>query len=212
VTGDPARGKTAGDGGVVVELGDAFGSPPDAALLTAVTLMSLEQKGPRDMSVPQPAPADGRRGRRIKESDRRLMRVFIGAHRRILAGTGGRILGRMGGHPLLVLTTTGQRTGQPRSTPVIGISSGRNWLIVASNGGAATQPLWLRNIAASPQVTVRHGTRADPYVAQILPGRERADWWPKLVQAYPPYARMQAKTDRELPVILLTPGATSLGA
>jgi deazaflavin-dependent oxidoreductase (nitroreductase family) len=160
------------------------------------------------MSASQPPLADGNRGRRIKESDRRLIRVFIGAHRRILAASGGRILGRMGGHPLLVLTTTGQRTGQPRSTPVIGIGDGRNWLVVASNGGAATQPLWLRNIAASPQVTIRRGKRAEPFHARILPGSERAEWWPKLVQAYPPYARMQAKTDRGLPVILLTPART----
>ena len=66
-----------------------------------------------------------------------------GASPRHSAGSDGRILGRMGGHPLLVLTTTGQRTGQPRSTPVIGIGNGTNWLVVASNGGAATQPLWL---------------------------------------------------------------------
>jgi F420H(2)-dependent quinone reductase len=157
------------------------------------------------MSASHSPLTDGSRGRRIKESDRRLIRVFIGAHRRILARSGGRILGRMGGHPLLVLTTTGQRTGQPRSTPVIGIRNGGNWLVVASNGGAATQPLWLRNIAASPQVTVRRGKRAEPFHAQILPDPERAEWWPKLVRAYPSYARMQAKTDRELPVVLLTP-------
>jgi deazaflavin-dependent oxidoreductase (nitroreductase family) len=160
------------------------------------------------MSASQPPLADGSRGRHIKESDRRLIRVFIGAHRRILAGSRGRIFGRMGGHPLLVLTTTGQRTGQPRSTPVIGIRDGGNWLVVASNGGAATQPLWLRNIAASPQVTVRHGKRAELFHGRILPGPEHAEWWPKLVKAYPPYARMQAKTDRELPVILLTPAIT----
>jgi F420H(2)-dependent quinone reductase len=125
------------------------------------------------------------------------------AVRRILAVGSGLILGRMGGHPLLILTTTGRRTGQPHSTPVIGIPSGTDWLVVASNGGAATQPLWLRNIAASPEVTVRRGTRTEPFHARILPAQERSQRWPELVQAYPSYAKMQAKTDRELPVVLL---------
>jgi F420H(2)-dependent quinone reductase len=148
---------------------------------------------------------DGSRGRRINQSQRRFIRVFIGTHRRIVAVSGGRLLGRMGGHPLLILTTTGQRTGKPHSTPVIGIRSGKNWLAVASNGGAATQPLWVRNIAANPEVTVRLGKRTEAFTARILADEERSDWWPKLVQAYPTYATMQAKTDRELPVILLTP-------
>lgn len=149
-------------------------------------------------------PADGSRGRQIKQADRRFIRIFTGIHRRILAVSGGRILGRMGGHPLLILTTTGRRTGQPHSTPVIGIPSGEGWLLVASNGGAATQPLWVRNIAANPQVTVRRGERTGTFHARILAGQERSLRWPELVQAYPPYTRMQAKTDRELPVILLT--------
>jgi deazaflavin-dependent oxidoreductase (nitroreductase family) len=148
---------------------------------------------------------DGSRGRRINQSQRRFIRVFIGTHRRVVAASGGRLLGRMGGHPLLILTTTGQRTGKPHSTPVIGIGNGGDWLVVASNGGAATQPLWVRNIAANPEVTVRLGKRAEAFTARILADEERSDRWQKLVQDYPPYAAMQAKTDRELPVILLTP-------
>jgi F420H(2)-dependent quinone reductase len=155
------------------------------------------------MAASQPSLVNGSRGRRIQQTDRRFIRVLTGTHRRILAAGSGRILGRMGGHPLLILTTTGRRTGRPHSTPVIGIPSGTDWLVVASNGGAATQPLWLRNIAASPEVTVRRGTRIEPFHARILPAGERSQRWPELVKAYPPYAKMQAKTDRELPVVLL---------
>jgi deazaflavin-dependent oxidoreductase (nitroreductase family) len=154
---------------------------------------------------PSPPPLiNGSRGRRIKDSDRRFIRALTGTHRTILAAGRGRILGSMGGHPLLILTTTGRRTGRPHSTPVIGIPSGADWLVVASNGGAATQPLWLRNIAASAQITIRHGNQTEPFHARILPASERSQRWPKLVQAYPPYGKMQAKTDRELPVVLLT--------
>ena len=98
----------------------------------------------------QAALVNGSRGRNIKETDRRFIRVLIGAHRRLLGASSSRLLGRMGGHPLLILTTSGRRTGQPYSTPVIGIASGPDWLVVASNGGAATQPLWVRNIEPGP--------------------------------------------------------------
>jgi deazaflavin-dependent oxidoreductase (nitroreductase family) len=155
------------------------------------------------MPPAQPPLANGQRGRAIREADRRFIRVFVGTHRRILAASGGRVLGRLGGHPLLILTTTGRKTGQPRSTPVIGIADGPDWLVVASNGGAATQPLWARNIAACPEVTVRRGRRTGAFRARILPGSERASRWPKLAGAYPAYAKMQAKTDRPLPVIAL---------
>jgi deazaflavin-dependent oxidoreductase (nitroreductase family) len=115
----------------------------------------------------------------------------------------------MGGHPLLVLTTTGRRSGQPHSTPVIGIPEGEGWLIVASNGGAATQPLWLRNLATCPRASVQRGGRTDIHLARILPQDERDRCWPALVRAYPAYNKLQAKTDRPLPVIQLQPAARS---
>jgi F420H(2)-dependent quinone reductase len=157
------------------------------------------------MPPAQPPLANGRRGRATREADRRFIRVFVGAHRRILAASGGRILGRLGGHPLIILTTTGRKTGQPHSTPVIGIPDGPDWLVVASNGGAATQPLWARNIEACPEVTVRRGKRTAAFRARILPDSERASRWPALSAAYPAYDKMQAKTDRPLPVIALEP-------
>lgn len=137
------------------------------------------------------------------------MRPFIGAHRRIIQATRGRLLATMGGHPLLVLTTIGRRTGQPHANPVIGIPDGADWLIVASNGGAATQPQWVRNIAADPHVTVRIGGQVRAYLARILPPDERQSRWPTLIREYPPYQTMQAKTDRPLPVIRLNPGLPS---
>src|SRR6202050_1189971 len=126
------------------------------------------------MPPAQPPLANGQRGRAIREADRRFIRVFVGAHRRILAASGGRVLGRLAGHPLMILTTTGRKTGQPRSTPVIGIPDGPDWLVVASNGGAATQPLWVRNIEACPEVTLRRGQRTAAFRARILPAPERA--------------------------------------
>jgi hypothetical protein len=126
---------------------------------------------------------DGKRGRSIRARDRRLMRPFIGAHRRIIQASSSRVLARIGGHPLLVLTTTGRRSGQPRSTPVIGIPEGEGWFIVAS--------------------------KTNTYLARILPQDERDRCWPALVRAYPAYNKMQAKTDRPLPVVQLQPATGS---
>src|SRR5260221_3527874 len=89
--------------------------------------------------------ANGSRGMKLSRAGRRLTRVLTGTHSRLLSAAGGRVLGRMGGHPLLILTTTGRRTGRPVSTPVIGIADGDDYLVVASNGGAPTQPMWVRN-------------------------------------------------------------------
>lgn len=134
------------------------------------------------------------------------MRTLGKVQIRLMDSTRGRLLGRMGGNPLLILTTTGWRTGQEFSNPVVGIADGDDWLIVASHGGAAINPRWLRNIARNPQVKVRRGGRKPTsMVARILPGDERDEWWPKLTEAYPAYAKMQGKTDRKLAVVRLSP-------
>jgi deazaflavin-dependent oxidoreductase (nitroreductase family) len=153
----------------------------------------------------QQAPlANGNRGMKLSRTGRRLTRVLTGTHRRLLAAASGRVLGQMGGHPLLILTTTGRRTGRPFATPVIGIPDGDDYLVVASNGGAATQPMWVRNIAENPRVTIRRGALAQERNARLLTSAERAQWWPRLVEAYQPYATLQAKTDRELPILRLS--------
>jgi deazaflavin-dependent oxidoreductase (nitroreductase family) len=166
-----------------------------------------------DSMSEQHAPlADGSRGMKLSRAGRRLTRVLTGTHRSLLAAAGGRVLGRMGGHPLLILTTTGRRTGRPFSTPVIGIADGDDYLVVASNGGAATQPMWVRNIAANPRVTIRRGTLSQHCQARFLTSAERAQWWPRLTAAYKPYATMQARTDRELPVLRLSAATPAAGS
>ena len=157
------------------------------------------------MTGQDPLPAEGTRGRRVGDRDRAFMRQITRAQLRVMRATRGRLLGRMGGHPVLTLTTTGWRSGQEFSTPVIGIADGDDWLIVASHGGAVSNPRWLRNVVSSPQVKVRAGA-GEPVTmrARILPPGERAEWWPRLTSAYPAYATMQGRTDRELAVVRLT--------
>ena len=160
------------------------------------------------MSEQAPLPPEGTRGRQVRDRDRAFMRWMTRSQLRVMRATGGRLLARMGGHPVLALTTTGWRSGREFSTPVIGIADGDDWLVVASHGGAVSNPRWLRNVVSNPQVRVTVGAGQPVTMrAHILPPEERAEWWPRLAGAYPPYATMQGRTDRELAVVRLTRGA-----
>ena len=113
--------------------------------------------------------------------------------------------GPMAGRPLLLLTTTGAKSGQRRTTPVMSIPDGDRWLVIASNAGAATHPDWSRNLVAHPQVTVEVGTDTFDATASVLEGEERARIWSSIVERYPFFADHQAKITRQSPVIALAP-------
>jgi deazaflavin-dependent oxidoreductase (nitroreductase family) len=112
---------------------------------------------------------------------------------------------------LLVLTTVGRKSGAVRESPVRWFPGGDgSWLIVASANGAVGNPAWYYNLAAQPDVTVVVGGRTVEVTASQLSGAERDEAWARITGAAPRFADYQRKTDRELPVIRLTPrGASS---
>lgn len=159
-------------------------------------------------------PPAGTRGTRIGFVNRLLTRLVTGLHHKILDLTRHRALATMGGNPVLLLTTTGRRSGRPRTHPVIGIRVGHHWYAVASNGGAASHPAWVHNILTHSNVTIRHGHVEERGTARLLTSDERDEIWPRLVEAYPTYATLQRRTNRQLPVVRLTatysaPGTSS---
>jgi deazaflavin-dependent oxidoreductase (nitroreductase family) len=115
--------------------------------------------------------------------------------------------GRFMGFPVLVLTTVGAKTGKERSTVLGGFPDGDDaWLIIASKGGAATHPAWLFNIAANPdKVWVQVGGRKFRARCESLTGKEREDAYARVAAAAPNYASYPKKTDREIPVLRVTP-------
>jgi deazaflavin-dependent oxidoreductase (nitroreductase family) len=117
--------------------------------------------------------------------------------------SGGKLAGTMQGAPVLLLTTRGRKSGQPRVTPLIFLEDGEQLAIVASKGGAAEHPLWYRNLQASPEVEVEQGSRRRRMIASTVDATERARLWPRLVGIYAPYADYQSWTDREIPVVVL---------
>lgn len=108
------------------------------------------------------------------------------------------------GRPLLLLTTTGARSGASRTTPMMYIPDGDRLLVIASNAGAPTHPDWYYNLVAHPQVTVEVGTETFDAVAAVAEGEERERLWSRIVELHPFFADHQAKVTRQIPVIMLS--------
>ena len=107
--------------------------------------------------------------------------------------------------PVLLLTTTGRRTGRSRTTPLTYLRDGDALVLVASAGGSDRAPAWSLNLDADPDVIVRRGGRAERRLARRASAEERDRLWPEITATYRGYARYQARTAREIPVYLLEP-------
>jgi deazaflavin-dependent oxidoreductase (nitroreductase family) len=128
--------------------------------------------------------------------------MFMGITRTLHRLTGS----KMGGRPLLYLSTVGAKSGQRRTAVVMPFPDGDDaWLIVASKGGAATHPSWFYNLAAHPdQVEVEIEGRKTAVMPQTLTGEERATAWQRIISERPNFAGYETKTDRQIPVVRLT--------
>jgi len=104
---------------------------------------------------------------------------------------------------LILLTTTGAKTGQPRIAPLMRVDDGDRLLAVASKGGASKHPDWYLNLLANPEVTVEVGNEKFTTTARVLTGEERERAFKRAVEVFPPYGQYQRKTAREIPVIAL---------
>jgi deazaflavin-dependent oxidoreductase (nitroreductase family) len=111
----------------------------------------------------------------------------------------------LNGMPVILLTTVGAKTGKLRKTPLMRVEQGGEYAVVASLGGAPKHPVWYYNIAKNPRVELQDGPVTRDYDAREVSGEEKAVWWERAVAAYPPYADYQEKTDRQIPLFVLTP-------
>ena len=112
-------------------------------------------------------------------------------------------VGGPGPIPTLLLTTTGRRSGQPVIMPLIYGKTDKGYVVVASKGGAPQHPGWYLNLVAHPEVEVQVIAERFRAKARTATGEERAELWKKMAIIYPPYNAYQAKTDREIPVVVL---------
>jgi deazaflavin-dependent oxidoreductase (nitroreductase family) len=109
------------------------------------------------------------------------------------------------GHPVIILTSVGARSGKLRKTPLMRVEHDGQYAVVASLGGAPQHPVWYYNLVANPHVELQDGPVKKDYQATEVQGAERDLWWERAVAAWPDYAAYQQKTTRVLPVFVLTP-------
>jgi len=109
------------------------------------------------------------------------------------------------GIPVLLLTTIGRKSGQPRTLPLLFIEEGDNVIIVASKGGLPSEPLWYKNLVANPECDVQIKRRKMKMSARTASPDEREALWPKLVAHYPDFASYATWTNRIIPVVILEP-------
>lgn len=126
-------------------------------------------------------------------------------HRSVIRLSRGRVAGSLAGMPVVILETVGRKSGETRRTMLTApVVDGETVVLVASYGGDSRHPAWYLNLSANPDVTiVRDGVRT-PMRARTATAEEKADLWPRITKAYRGYAGYQKRTDRDIPVVLVT--------
>ncbi|HYI79457.1 MAG TPA: nitroreductase family deazaflavin-dependent oxidoreductase [Thermoleophilaceae bacterium] len=119
--------------------------------------------------------------------------------------SGGRLFGSLDGTPVLLLTTTGRKSGQQRTAPVAYLRDGERLVVIGSNAGNARPPAWALNLEANPEAEVETGRRRSRVRARIAAGDERADLWRRINEQYSGFDDYAAKTDRDIRVFVLEP-------
>ena len=115
----------------------------------------------------------------------------------------GEVTGMFAGRPLLLLSTTGAKSGQTRVNPLMYLQDGDRWLVFASKGGAPTNPDWYYNVQANADVTVEIGTDTFEATATEVTGEERDELYARQAEALPNFGEYQEKTTRKIPVVAL---------
>jgi deazaflavin-dependent oxidoreductase (nitroreductase family) len=147
---------------------------------------------------PPPVPAPGSLPAKLWNG---LTRAHVKAYR----ATGGRLGGRTGGAPVLLLDHVGRKSGTRRTTPLLYLDDGPDLVIVASRGGSQAPPAWWLNLEANPETTVQVGSEHRPVTARTATPEEKERLWPRLVELYSGYDTYQRRTDRDIPVVILSP-------
>src|SRR5258706_5836376 len=109
------------------------------------------------------------------------------------------------GRPIILLTSLGAKSGKVRKTPLMRVEHDGEYAVVASLGGAPKHPVWYHNLVAHPLVELQDGPVRKDYNAREVTGEERAEWWKRATATWPDYDEYQTKTDRAIPIFVLTP-------
>jgi deazaflavin-dependent oxidoreductase (nitroreductase family) len=137
--------------------------------------------------------------------DRALGLRVLALHQFIYENSGGRIGKRIGRSSMLLLRTTGRRTGLLRTAALLYHRDAGSYVVVGSRGGSDLPPAWLLNLEAAPEVVVQVGTKRFQATARVASTEERRRLWPEMTRLWPQYDRYQSQTNRLIPLVILTP-------
>jgi deazaflavin-dependent oxidoreductase (nitroreductase family) len=133
-------------------------------------------------------------------------RILTALHRQVFTATKGRLAGKAFGMPVVLLTTTGRTSGEPRSTMLTSpVQDGDTVVLIASYGGDSRDPQWFKNLLVDPACEITMGGRTRPMRARVASAEEKQALWPAVTAAYKGYGMYQKRTDRDIPVVLLEP-------
>ena len=145
------------------------------------------------------------RGRSYSQPIAVVQRGVTRLHSFVYRATGGGVGGRLAGASVLLLTTTGRKSGKEHTVPLLYLEDGENMVVVASNGGTPRHPAWWLNLEKKPEAIVEIGHRKLRVRAERASPEEKDRLWPKLVAMYAGYESYRCRTDREIPVVILRP-------
>ena len=124
---------------------------------------------------------------------------------RVYEASDGAERGDLRGVPVVILSTRGRHSAAIRKMPLMRVTDGEKYAVIASMGGAPKHPVWYLNLQADPVVDLQDKAVKRRYRAHTATGKERAEWWDRAVSVWPDYAVYQTKTDRQIPVVILEP-------
>jgi deazaflavin-dependent oxidoreductase (nitroreductase family) len=134
------------------------------------------------------------------------MRVVTGFHEAVFRVSNGRFANRGFGMPVLILTTTGRKTGKRRTTMLTSpVQDGERVVLVASYGGDDRHPTWFLNLRDNPQVEITMDGKTRSMRARVASPEEKEQLWPRVVSAYRGYGQYQRRTDRDIPLVICEP-------
>lgn len=133
-------------------------------------------------------------------------KFWTNVHQTVFRASKGRVLGRAGGMPVVLLETTGRKSGQQRTTMLTApVVDGDRVVLVASYGGDARHPAWFLNLRDHPDVVITMEGSTRPMRARVATAEEKAELWPRITSTYRGYAAYQRRTERDIPVVILEP-------
>jgi F420H(2)-dependent quinone reductase len=135
-----------------------------------------------------------------------VLRRLMGGHAAVYRATRGVIGHRFpGAPPTLLLDHVGAKSGKKRTSPLVYLADGDDVVVVASKGGFPRNPAWFHNLVANPDTTVQVGSKRRPVRARVANAQERERLWPMVVDLYSSYEDYQRRTEREIPLVILSP-------